>query len=78
METIVEEAAVEQGVTAPDDPIVVRELGWMLHGTVSHLAIRRHLYHASKGLPVADIIRIHVASFLGGFKEMVRVSMADG
>ena len=71
MNTIVQETAIEQGVTLPDDPVVIHELGWTLHGTASHLAIRRHLYHASQSVPVDDVIRMHVRAFLGGFKDMV-------
>lgn len=71
METIVEETALEQGVDLPDDDAIVHELGWTLHGAVSHLAIRRHLYHASQTLPEAQIIRMHVNAFLGGFKDML-------
>jgi len=71
METIVTETAVEQGVELPEDRALVHELGWTLHGAVSHLAIRKHLYHASRDVPEADIIRIHVGAFVGGFKAMV-------
>lgn len=71
METIVEETATEQGVTLPDDPAIIHELGWVLHGAVSHMAIRRHLYHASREMNQDEIIRIHVRGFLGGFKVMV-------
>ena len=71
MNTIVQETAIEQGVTLPDDPVVIHELGWTLHGAASHLAIRRHLYQASQLVPVDDVIRMHVRAFLGGFKDMV-------
>ena len=71
LNTIVQETAIEQGVTLPDDPVVIHELGWTLHGAASHLAIRRHLYHASQLVPVDDVIRMHVRAFLGGFKDMV-------
>lgn len=70
METIVEETAAEQGVSLSDDPAIVHELGWTLHGTISHLAIRRHLYHASHTLSETDVIRMHIRAFLGGFKAM--------
>lgn len=70
METIVAETAAEQGVAVPDNPALVHELGWTLHGNVSHLAIRRHLYHASGQVAEDDVIRIHVRGFLVGFKAM--------
>jgi hypothetical protein len=42
-----------------------------LHGTVSHRAIREHLYRASRTIPQATVIAIHVHSFLVGFPAMV-------
>ena len=72
METIVEETAAEQGVSLPYDPEVVHELGWVLHGTISHFAIRRHLYHASQAITADEVIHMHISSFLGGFKDMVK------
>ena len=47
-EAIVEETAAEQEVAPPADPALVHEVGWVLHGTISHLLIRRHLYQASQ------------------------------
>ena len=46
LETIVEEVAAERGAKLPADKPVIHEIGWILHGAVSHLAIRRHLFHA--------------------------------
>jgi AcrR family transcriptional regulator len=43
LETIVEEVGHEQGVRLPADRPFLHEVGWTLHGAVSHLAIRRHL-----------------------------------
>ena len=70
METIVEETAAEQGIELTASPAVVHELGWTLHGAVSHLAIRQHLYQASQSVPKTEIIRMHVQSFLCGFRGM--------
>ncbi|MGH6885244.1 MAG: TetR/AcrR family transcriptional regulator, partial [Geminicoccales bacterium] len=39
LETIVEEVAHEQGVRLPDEKPLRHELGWTLHGAISHLAI---------------------------------------
>lgn len=71
METIVTETAVEQGLDLPDDRSLIHELGWTLHGTISHFAIRRYLYQASQTVPIDRIIRMHVRAFLGGFKSML-------
>jgi AcrR family transcriptional regulator len=71
LERIVEEVAHEQGLRLPDDRPLRHELGWTLHGAVSHLAIRKHLYHASQGVAAQAVIALHVRSFLGGFAAMV-------
>jgi AcrR family transcriptional regulator len=64
---IVEETAAEQKVELPRDPDHVLEIGWILHGAVSHFAIRRHLYNASKTLPETNVTALHIVSFLTGF-----------
>lgn len=71
LERVVEEVAYEQGLRLPDDKPLRHELGWTLHGAISHLAIRKHLYHASQGIAAQAIIALHVRSFLGGFAAMV-------
>jgi AcrR family transcriptional regulator len=71
LETIVEEVAHEQGVRPPEAKPLRHELGWTLHGAISHLAIRKHLYHASQSIAVEQIIGLHVRSFLAGFAAMV-------
>lgn len=72
MATIVEETAHEQGVRMPQDQALVHEIGWTLHGAVSHFAIRRHLYRASQSVPPETVITMHVRSFLAGFAALVR------
>tara|TARA_B110000211_G_C13965222_1_gene502433 strand:+ start:161 stop:850 length:690 start_codon:yes stop_codon:yes gene_type:complete len=71
METIVIEIAADQNVKLPNGAVIIHELGWTLHGTISHLAIRRHLYKASDSIDNELIIRMHIRAFLGGFKDMV-------
>lgn len=71
LERIVEEVAHEQGLRLPDDKPLRHELGWTLHGAVSHLAIRKHLYHASRSVAAQAVIALHVRSFLGGFAAML-------
>jgi AcrR family transcriptional regulator len=70
LETIVREAAHEMKVDLPKDPALLHEVGWMLHGTVSHLAIRRHLYGASPDLAERRVLALHVHGFLGGFASL--------
>jgi AcrR family transcriptional regulator len=71
METIVKEAAQEAGLTAPDNAAQCQEIGWILHGTVSHLAIRRHLYGGGSSLPVEQVLQMHVKSFLSGLPALL-------
>ncbi|MGI9423505.1 MAG: TetR/AcrR family transcriptional regulator [Hyphomicrobiaceae bacterium] len=71
LETIVRVTARDQGVNLPRDPAVLHEIGWVLHGAVSHLAIRRHLYEASQGLPVERVIALHVRAFVASFPDVV-------
>jgi AcrR family transcriptional regulator len=70
LESIVRETAHDLNVELPKDPALLHEVGWMLHGAVSHLAIRRHLYGA--GLDVAErrVLALHVRGFLGGFASL--------
>lgn len=71
LETIVAEVAAEQGLPLPEDEALRHEIGWTLHGAVSHLAIRRHLYRASRRLPVERVVELHVAAFVDGFRAML-------
>lgn len=71
LETVVAETAAALHVRVPEDERLVHEIGWGLHGPVSHLAIRRHVYGASQSVPEATIIRFYVANFLAGFPAAV-------
>lgn len=65
LQTVVEEAAFDHGLEVPSDIALVQEIGWVLHGNVSHLAIRRHIYgEGSSTIAVRDVISLHVAAFL--------------
>jgi len=72
MEVIVREVAAEKEVVLPDDRAALHEIGWTLHGAISHYAIRRHLYHASNILPEQKVIAMHVRSFVAGFDSIVQ------
>jgi len=71
LEIIVGEAAAEQALKVPTDPAQVQEIGWILHGAVSHLAIRRHVYANTNPLPAHDVIALQVRSFLGGLPAVL-------
>lgn len=71
VETIVLEVAAEQGLSPPASEHVRHELGWALHGAISHYAIRRHLYGASEHVAQAEIVRMYVRLFVSGFAGML-------
>ena len=71
LDTVVEEAAAEAGLPLPTDRALVQELGWSLHGNVSHLAIRRHIYHDETAMAVDDVIALHVTAFLAGVRAVL-------
>lgn len=68
LEVIVDEACAEQGVAPPRNRALKHELGWLLHGAVSHLAIRRHIYGNRNPTPHDAVIARYVALFLAGVK----------
>jgi AcrR family transcriptional regulator len=74
LELIVAEAAFEQGLEVPAEPAVVQEVGWILHGAVSHLAIRRHVYHNANPLPAHEVIAMQVRAFLAGLPAVLAKS----
>ncbi len=76
LETIVREAAHEQQVKLPQDPALVHEVGWVLHGAVSHLAIRQHLYNASLDVAEERVLALHVRGFLAGFPSLAAQARA--
>ena len=40
------------------------EIGWLLHGAISHLAIRRHVYFNDNPTPAHTVIALQVRAFL--------------
>ena len=72
LEVIMRETALEKGLYLPNDLDTIHEMGWTLHGAISHYAIRRHLYGASNLLPEQKVIAMHVRIFLAGFEAMIR------
>lgn len=72
LETIVEEVAHEQNLALPSDKAVIHEVGWTLHGAISHFAIRRHLYDASQTVVPETVIAMHIHTFLSGFANLLK------
>ncbi|WP_274963725.1 MULTISPECIES: TetR/AcrR family transcriptional regulator [Thioclava] len=73
LETVMREVAHERGVELPEDPALLREMAWTLHGAISHYAIRRHIYQSSLSLSEDQVVTMHVRVFLAGFEDMVEV-----
>jgi AcrR family transcriptional regulator len=71
LEIIVEEAAHEAGLRVPEDPALTQEIGWILHGSVSHLAIRRHIYQNTNPYDTKAVITLQVKSFMSGLKAIL-------
>jgi AcrR family transcriptional regulator len=71
---VVREAAHARDIALPEKSALLHELGWVLHGAVSHLAIRQHVYGASRSVPLADILAIQIASFLHGLPAAAAVA----
>lgn len=78
LETVVAEVAHEKGVRVPRHRKTVHEIGWVLHGAVSHLAIRRHLYKLSQEVDEDKVLALHVRSFIAGFVPTVELSRVQG
>ncbi len=71
LDTVMEEAAHEAGLHTPQDHAQLQEICWILHGAVSHLAIRRHIYHDKTPMDVSMVIALQVKSFLAGLKAIL-------
>lgn len=69
LEVIVQETAHELGLELPDDKALCHELGWALHGAISHLAIRRRIYSnanpPSSNLVISKYVRVFVEGLRG-------------
>jgi AcrR family transcriptional regulator len=77
LEVLVREAARARNIGLPQEAPLLHEIGWVLHGAVSHLAIRQHVYGASQSVPLADILAVQVASFLDGLPAAAAVARAQ-
>lgn len=71
LEIIVAEAAHDLGRGVPGHVDEVREIGWLLHGAISHLAIRRRIYANRNPTPVDQVIALSVRGFLAGLPALL-------
>jgi AcrR family transcriptional regulator len=71
LEIVMSEAAhaLEKGL--PENRDEVAEIGWMLHGAVSHLAIRRRIYANENPTPVKKVIEMTVKAFLASLPALL-------
>lgn len=72
LEIVVEEAAHDAGLDLPADHSAQQEIGWILHGAVSHLAIRRHIYRNASHIDADHVIALQIDSFLAGLPALLR------
>ncbi|MEY3379696.1 MAG: TetR/AcrR family transcriptional regulator [Hylemonella sp.] len=71
LETVVEEACTELGLRVSRSKALQHEIGWILHGAVSHLAIRRHIYQGEALLDEKKVIALQVRAFLHGLPSVL-------
>jgi AcrR family transcriptional regulator len=72
LQIITEEAAFEAGVEAPTNAALMQEIGWVLHGNISHLGIRRQVYGDTTSIPVETVIGMHVAAFVAAIPVLCK------
>jgi AcrR family transcriptional regulator len=68
---IVEEAAQAAGRKMPADLALAQEIGWVLHGNISHLAIRRRVYADGSTVYIDKVISLHVKTFLAAVPHLL-------
>jgi AcrR family transcriptional regulator len=71
LELVVAETAHELGLAVPADPAHMAEIGWLLHGAISHLAIRRRIYSNENSTPAEAVISMHVRAFLASVPTLL-------
>jgi AcrR family transcriptional regulator len=75
LEIIMEEVAHATGLPLPADAHRTAEIGWQLHGAVSHLAIRRHIYFNENPTPPHEVIAMHVQAFLKSVPALLQAAV---
>ncbi|EUC13999.1 transcriptional regulator, TetR family [Burkholderia sp. YR290] len=71
LEIIVAEAAHGARCAVPSNADEVREIGWLLHGAVSHLAIRRRIYESNDAMPAKEVISMTVRAYLSSIPSLL-------
>lgn len=71
LDAIVEETSAALGLTPPDDPALRHEIGWMLHGNISHLAIRRHIYGDDTAIDPETVVTLQVNAFIAALPAVL-------
>jgi len=71
LEIIVTEAAHGLGRGVPANIDELTEIGWTLHGAVSHLAIRRRIYSNNNSTPPEQVIAMNVRAFLAALPSLL-------
>ena len=71
LEIIVGEAAHDARRAVPSSADEVREVGWLLHGAVSHLAIRRRIYESDEAMPASEVIAMTVRAYLASIPVLL-------
>ncbi len=71
IEVILQESAHELGLALPQDKALCHELGWALHGAISHLAIRRRIYSNINPSQITAVIPMYVRVFLAGLQSVL-------
>ncbi|WP_241991484.1 TetR/AcrR family transcriptional regulator [Paraburkholderia sp. RAU2J] len=71
LEIVVTEAAHDAGRGVPTNIDERTEIGWMLHGAVSHLAIRRRVYANDNTTPAEHVIAMNVRAFLASVPALL-------
>jgi AcrR family transcriptional regulator len=71
LEIVVHEAAHDAKRGVPTNADELTEIGWILHGAVSHLAIRRRIYANANATPPEQVIELSVRSFLASIPALL-------
>ncbi|MGF6970445.1 AcrR family transcriptional regulator [Paraburkholderia sp. WC7.3g] len=71
LEIVVTEAAHDAGRAVPPTMDALKEVGWLLHGAVSHLAIRRRVYANENSTPAEEVIAMTVRAFLNSVSTLL-------
>ncbi|MBB2928086.1 TetR/AcrR family transcriptional regulator [Paraburkholderia silvatlantica] len=78
LEIVVTEAAHDAGRDVPSKIDELTEIGWTLHGAISHLAIRRRIYSNDNSLPPEEVIALNVRAFLVAVPSLLPMPEAAG